>query len=188
VRRLTRGLVCRSLAVAFALSSPVAGAGEPLTPAQLRLLDLSRYPSPIPPPDFALRTVRGGPVSLAGLRGKVVLLNYWATWCRECRTEMPALEMLHRRFGGRGLAVVGVNTRESRTTVQRYASELGLTFALALDDNGAVAARYGVIGLPSTFLVGRNGDAVALAVGAREWGSATTEDVIETLLAERPQR
>jgi len=113
-----------------------------------------------------------------------VVLNFWATWCRECRTEMPAFETLHRRFGARGLVVVGVNTREDAPAAQGYARELGLTFPLALDPDGTVSARYGVVGLPTTFLIGRDGRAVALAVGAREWASTTALDIAETLLAE----
>jgi thiol-disulfide isomerase/thioredoxin len=125
-------------------------------------------------------------VSLAGLRGHVVLLNFWATWCLDCRQEMPALETLHRRFRARGLAVVGVNAREGLTVVQGYARELGLTFPLVLDADGAVMIRYGVIGLPTTFLIGRNGRAVALAVGVREWASAAAVEIVETLLATTP--
>lgn len=175
--------------VGAALGSPALGdsrppaAVSPLAPAQLARLDLRPYPRGMPPPEFSLRTLEGRTVSLAGLRGRVVILNFWATWCLECRQEMPALEVLHRRFGARGLAVVGVNTREGPPVVRTYVRELRLTFPLLLDSDGTITIRYGVIGLPSTFLVGRNGRAVALAVGAREWASAAAVEIVETLLA-----
>jgi peroxiredoxin len=167
-----------------AFASPALGDRAPITAAQLAQLDLAPYSRGTAPPDFSLRTPEGRIVSLAGLRGNVVVLNFWATWCRECRAEMPAFEMLHRRFGARGLVVVGVNTREGATAAQNYARELGLTFPVVLDSDGTVTSLYGVIGLPTTFLIGRDGRAVALAVGAREWASMAALDVAETLLAD----
>ena len=169
-------------AAALGDSRSPAAAGR-LAPTQLARLDLRPYPRGTLPPEFRLRTLEGRTVTLAGLRGQVVLLNFWATWCLECRPEMPALEALHRRFGARGLAVVGVNTREGPIVVRDYVRELGLTFPLLLDSDGTVTRRYGVIGLPTTFLVGRDGRSAALAVGAREWASAAAVEIVETLLA-----
>jgi peroxiredoxin len=170
----------------LALGPVWAAAGGSLTADHLASLDLGSYPRAAAPPQFSLSMPAGRPVSLARLRGHVVLLNFWATWCLDCRQEMPALEALHRRFGGRGLAVVGVNAREGLTVVRSYARELGLTFPLVLDADGAVTARYGVIGLPTTFLIGRDGRAVALAVGVRAWASAAAVEIVETLLATTP--
>jgi hypothetical protein len=96
---------------------------------------------------------------------------------------MPALERLHRDLGPRGLAVVGINAREDREVVRRYAGELGLTFALVLDPAGEINRLYGVVGLPTTFIAGRDGRAVALAVGPREW-TAPARALLEALLAE----
>jgi peroxiredoxin len=97
---------------------------------------------------------------------------------------MPALERLHREFAPRGLAVVGINAREGREAVRRYAKDLDLTFPLVLDPDGKINTVYGVVGLPTTFLVGRDGRAVALAVGPRKWESAPGRAIIEALLAE----
>jgi peroxiredoxin len=166
----------------IALGTTVLGASPALTPAQLATLHLTGYSRSTVPPDFGLRTPDGQLVSLAGLRGKVVVLNFWATWCRECLTEMPALETLHRRFATRGLAIVGVDSREGATRVQRYAKEHGLTFPLLLDLDGAVTANYGVVALPTTLLIGRDGHPVALAVGPREWTSPGALEILETLL------
>jgi thiol-disulfide isomerase/thioredoxin len=123
---------------------------------------------------------------MADFRGKVVLVNFWASWCAECRPEMPVLERLHRELGRRGLAVVGINAREDAAKVRWYATQLGLTFPLVLDVEGRINTQYGVIGLPTTFLIGRDGRAVAFAVGAREWGGAPARALIEALLAEPP--
>ena len=162
-----------------ALAAERAGITESLKP-----LNLSGYPHNMRPPDFSGITADGKTVSLAGLRGRVVLLNFWATWCNECRPEMPMFERLHREFSARGLSVIGINAREGTAAVREYSKELGLTFPLLLDSRGEINAAYGVIGLPTTFLIRRDGRSVALAVGPREWTSAPARALIQALLAE----
>jgi peroxiredoxin len=97
---------------------------------------------------------------------------------------MPMFERLHREFSAQGLAVVGINAREATATIREYAKELGLTFPLIPDPSGKINSAYGVIGLPTTFLIGRNGRAVALAIGPREWSGKPARALIQTLLAE----
>lgn len=117
-------------------------------------------------------------------RGTVTVLNFWASWCLECRPEMPELERLQREFSSQGLAVIGVNAREDKEAARRYAKELGLTFPLVLDRNGTIGTLYGVVGLPTTFVIGRDGRAIGFAVGPRQWESAPARALIEALLAE----
>ena len=163
-------------------------AAEPAVASLLKPLDLVGYASRTTPPHFSGRTIDTRQVSLADLRGKVVLLNFWASWCLECRPEMPVLERLHRELGQQGLAVIGINAREERGAVRRYANELGLTFPVVLDPDGKINAQYGVVGLPTTFIVGRDGRAVALAVGPREWAGAAGRALIHALLVEAGPR
>jgi len=184
-------MICRAL-------STVAGRGivtlitalnalaveRPSVKELLKPLNLSDYTSSQRPPDFSGLTADSKTVSLAGLRGRVVLLNFWATWCQECRPEMPVFEQLHREFATQGLRVIGINARERTAAVREYSKELGLTFPLVLDSRGEINAAYGVIGLPTTFIVGRDRRAVALAVGPREWTSVPARALIQTLLAE----
>ena len=150
----------------------------------LQKLNLTTYSRSTIPPEFNGRTTNDQEVSLASLQGKVVLLNFWATWCLECRPEMPAFERLHREFSVQGLAVVGINARVETTTIRKYAKELGLTFPLISDPTGKINSAYGVIGLPTTFLIGRSGRAVALAIGPREWSAKPARALIQALLAE----
>jgi thiol-disulfide isomerase/thioredoxin len=150
----------------------------------LRTFDLSTYPPGMWPPPFTGQTITGRKISLADLKGRVVLVNFWASWCAACRPEMPMFERLHRDYTTQGLTVLGINSREEPWIVQRYAKELTLTFPLLLDPKGRITRLYGVTGLPTTFLVGRNGRPVALAVGAREWRSAEARAIIQALLAE----
>lgn len=173
--------------LAVALALPGIGAERADTALEvgwLEPLDLRAYPAGTRPPEFNARTLEGEAVSLFALRGRVVLLNFWATWCRECRAEMPAFERLHRELGPNGLTILGVNVREGAEAVRRYADELRLTFPLVVDPSGDIGTRYGVVGLPTTFLIRRDGGAVALAIGPREWGSTPGRAVILELLAE----
>ena len=162
----------------------VLAAERPAIAKLLNALNASGYPSAMQPPEFSGFTVEGQRVSLDSLQGKVVILNFWATWCLECRPEMPMFERLHREFGAQGLSVVGINAREGATAVRVYAKELGLTFPLILDPRGTINAAYGVIGLPTTFLIGRDGRPVALAIGPREWNGEPARALIQALLAE----
>ncbi len=167
------------------LSSPAAS--QPVLDL-LPTLNLTSYTVGDRPPAFTGRTYSGRPVSLASFKGKVVLLNFWASWCYECRPEMPAFQRLHQKFAPRGLAVIGVNVREGDVAIHKYADELGLTFPLVTDSKGKITESYGVIGLPTTFLIGRDGRAVALAVGPRNWDGIEARELIEVLLAEPSAR
>ena len=165
-----------------ALSAPAAE--RPALAELVKALNASGYPAVMHPPELSGVTADGKRVSLAGLRGRVILLNFWATWCQECRPEMPMFERLHREFSAQGLAVVGINAREGTSTIREYAKELGLTFPLILDPKGTINSAYGVIGLPTTFLIGRDGRPVALAIGPREWNGKPARALIQALLAE----
>jgi thiol-disulfide isomerase/thioredoxin len=167
----------------LAVAGPASAQGL-APPSVLKLLDLRAYRSRTLSPAFSGSTVEGRSLSTTELRGKVVVLNFWASWCRECRPEMPALDRLHRDLAPRGLIVVGVNAREDREAVRRYGKDVGVSFPLVLDPDGTINGVYGVIALPTTFVVGRDGRAIAVAIGPRDWGSPSARTVVETLLGE----
>jgi peroxiredoxin len=173
-----------SVIVAFMTALNAQTAERPALLELLKALNVSAYPSLMHPPDFSGLTADGQRVSLASLSGRVLVLNFWATWCLECRPEMPAFERLHRELSAQGLAVVGINAREGTSTIREYAKELGLTFPLLPDPKGTINTAYGVIGLPTTFLIGRDGRPVALAIGPREWSGKPARALIQALLAE----
>jgi peroxiredoxin len=170
--------------IASLLAVVDARAADPSLMDLLKRLNLSGYSSILRAPEFSAVSSDKKKVSLADLSGRVIILNFWATWCRECRPEMRVFERLHREFVARGLSVVGINARERTVTVRDYSKELGLTFPLVLDSNGTINAAYGVIGLPTTFVIGRDGRPVALAVGPREWESTPARALIQMLLAQ----
>jgi len=183
MRRITSSMTACGLVVLMTALNALATERSAL-PELLKAMNASGYPSLMRPPEFSGIAADGQRVSLAGLSGRVVLLNFWAAWCQECKQEMPVFQRLHRELSTQGLAVVGINAREQTTTIRECAKELGLTFPLILDPTGKINSAYGVTGLPTTFLTGRNGRAVALAVGPREWNGKPARTIIQTLLAE----
>jgi peroxiredoxin len=176
-----RGLLAVALWI-VAHASP-ASAEERLTPL-LHALDLRSYTSAVTPPNFSGDTLDAREISLARLRGNVVIVNFWASWCADCRPEMRMFERLHREGARRGLVVIGVNARENTPIVRRYARDLDLTFPLVLDAAGTINTLYGVVGVPTTFFIARDGRAIAFAVGPRDWESRPARTLIETLLSE----
>ncbi len=177
-----------ALALFAIVVSSSASAEEPALATLVKRLDLVSYRPGTTPPEFAGVTLDDRHVTLTQLRGKVVIVNFWASWCLECRPEMPGFERLHRDFAQRGLAVVGINAREDRSAAARFAAETGVTFPLVLDADGANSARYGIVGLPATFVIARDGRAVGLAIGPRAWGGGAARALIERLLAESAPR
>ncbi len=118
-------------------------------------------------PDFTTPSLNGGTVRLSGLRGKVVLINFWATWCTACQDEMPAIEQVWDRYRGRGLDVIGVDFREgNKAAMQCFLSKVGAKFTAALDPDGKIADAYGVtFGLPTSIFVDRDGTVRVIHLG-----------------------
>jgi cytochrome c biogenesis protein CcmG/thiol:disulfide interchange protein DsbE len=108
-------------------------------------------------PDFRLAAPDGGSLSLSDLRGRVVVLNFWATWCTPCRAEMPALEQVYRAHQDEGLVIVGIDVQEAADRVSAFLPEVGVTFPILLDSDTRIATRYRATGLPASFIVDRHG-------------------------------
>ena len=135
-------------------------------------------------PPLQLPRLGGGTTALAEHADKLVIVNFWATWCQPCTLEMPTLEALWREYRTRGLVVLGVSVDRGapRTLLDPYVSRLGLTFPILLDGDLTASQAWRVASLPATFVVRPGGEAVALAFGAREWNSAEMRAVLEGLL------
>ncbi len=128
---------------------------------------------PFAAPDFALKGEDGKTYRLSDYRGKVVVLNFWATWCPPCRYEMPSMERAHRKTKGEDIAILAVNVGEDETTVFAFTGQYPVSFPLPLDRDGSVIAKYPVIGLPTTFIIDPRGLVTHRAIGSREWDDDT---------------
>ena len=135
-------------------------------------------------PGFTLLTLDGGRASLTNHRDKLVVLNFWATWCQPCTVEMPSLEALWLRYRDRGLIVVGVSVDRGapRALLEPYVRNLKLTFPILLDPDAKTSDRWRVTALPATFLVRPGGEVAGMAMGAREWNSDEMRALVERLL------
>ena len=131
---------------------------------------------------FSLKDLKGKIESLP--KGKVVLLNFWATWCPPCREEIPSLVMLQRKFAKKGLAVVAVSVDKNVDDVISFAREYDLSYQILHDPDAAVSQEYGVYKYPETFLIDRHGIIRQHLIGAVNWMSAPIQQGIEGMLNE----
>ncbi|MGH7413039.1 MAG: TlpA disulfide reductase family protein [Candidatus Rokuibacteriota bacterium] len=133
--------------------------------------------------DFQVRTPDDRTIRLADLKGKVVFLNFWATWCEPCREEMPSMERLHRAYKDRGLVVLAISLdSQGASVVKPFVKQFKLTFPVGLDPRMAVRDAYGVWAVPSTFIIDRQGRRVLFANGAREWDGKAAHALFDALL------
>ena len=149
--------------------------------AQLELVRPGRVQSAKP---FEVPTPEGGKLALADFRGRVVLLNFWATWCGPCKEEMPAMERLYQKFRQEGLVVLAVSndSEGSARSVGRFVKESGFTFPVGLDPGLRVASLYGVRVLPASLIIDRKGNITHIALGPREWDRPAARQLFESLL------
>ncbi|AEJ61576.1 alkyl hydroperoxide reductase/ Thiol specific antioxidant/ Mal allergen [Spirochaeta thermophila DSM 6578] len=140
--------------------------------------------TPVPAPEFMLPLLEGGQVSLSDYRGKVVLLNFWATWCPPCRMEMPSIETMVRALKGEDVVFLAVDVQEQRSQVSSFIKENGYTFPVLLDATGQVARMYAVSGIPTTYFIDKEGNVRGKLVGARNWDAQVVYEAIKRVLAE----
>lgn len=135
-----------------------------------------------PTPALRLPDLEGKEHTLEAYRGKVVLINFWATWCEPCREEMPSIERLRRSLEGRPFAVLAVNLAEPDTRVQRFLREVPLGFTVLMDRDTATAKAWKARMLPATFIVGPDGRIRYSYFGELDWSKAAIRDAITALL------
>ena len=145
-------------------------------------LGISVAKSPLDTIEFQLEDLQGTTKSLSSYRGKVVFLNFWATWCGPCRSEMPSMQRLYDVLKDEGFEIVAVNLQESAHQVKRFLDEEKLTFPVLLDKDGYTGSVYGARSIPTTYLIDREGKIFARAIGAREWDSPEIMSVFRDIL------
>lgn len=129
-------------------------------------------------PDFELATLDGGTIKLSQLRGKGVLINFWASWCKPCRDEMPAIQRVYDLHKDKGLEVLAVNIAETKVTVDGFVRHLDLTFPILLDQDREVTRLYGIGPIPSSIFISPEGKVVRKVSGQMD------ESQIESMILE----
>jgi thiol-disulfide isomerase/thioredoxin len=166
---------CLLLAVLWLVALPAPALDE----ATLGSLHMQRLDEAAP--DFQLRDASGDELRLTALRGRPVILHFWATWCEPCREELPALETIARRLADSGaiLVAVAIDDEADAARIRRYAQDLGVTFPVYLAREGDISERFWSWGVPVTYLIDPAGRLVARSLGPRDWTSAAMQAVIE---------
>lgn len=136
-------------------------------------------------PGFTLPTMAGDALALDDLKGQVVLVNFWATWCPPCRAEMPLLDELHARYAPLGFTLLGVNVEEDTDAAVRFAEELGVSFPILLDPRESVSAAFGVPAMPTSVLLDRHGVVRHVHHGFRDGDEVKMQEVVRALVRER---
>jgi peroxiredoxin len=158
----------------------VLGAGLPERATYTGFIEAGQEYAPelnaIAPP-FEAQTLVGGTLRLADLRGKAVLINFWATWCEPCKAEMPDLQAVYAAYQARGLRVLGVNLGEGKADVEAWVKQHGLTFDIVLDDEQRIASLYQLRGQPSSYLIAPDGVITQIYYGP------TTRQSLEAAIA-----
>ncbi len=152
------------------------------TAATVAAMGMMPFEEKIPSEDFTLDLLAGGETALSDHRGKVVFLNFWATWCPPCREEMPSMQTLYDELAGEGLEMLAVNVLEDAETARGFIEEQGFTYPVLLDTNGRVMIRYGVRAYPTTYIIDREGNVLGVRPGFHDWGTEAMVASVRQLL------
>ena len=179
---LITAVVCAALIILpqSAQAQVSADASRLLRAARIQVLN-----QPLVPQDFTLQLLAGGSAALSSYKGKVVILNFWATWCPPCRDEMPSMETLYRRFKDQGLEILAVNLGENTATVRQFIQNNRHTFPVLLDSNNRISAIYGVEAIPTSYILDREGRIIARIVGAIYWDTPRVIAAFDALIKSR---
>ena len=145
-------------------------------------------------PDFTVHDLQGRSVSLSDLRGQVVLLNIWATWCEPCRQEMPSMQRLNQQMAPQGLKIVAVSIDAAPNQpsdgghaggdVAAFVREFGITFPVWVDPSGDIQQLYRTTGVPESFVISKDGTIIKKVIGATEWDTGDKVELVRRLLKE----
>ncbi|MEJ2099817.1 MAG: TlpA disulfide reductase family protein [Desulfobacterales bacterium] len=144
-------------------------------------IGIVQIPPAADPVEIQLKDQNGRPTSFSEFRGKIVFINFWASWCMACVIEMPSMEKLHQKFKDKDFVMVGINLQESEATILKFYKEHKLTFTTLLDSTGDVGTAFRILGIPTTFILDKNGIIIGKALGPREWDSRDSFALFEYL-------
>ena len=178
-------LAALALITLFTVSAPLEAEGTPWYAARLAALGFQVYSTPRPAQDFVATGLDGSKTALSSLKGKIVLLNFWATWCPPCKAEMPSIEALWKATKGKAFTVLALSDGESPSDVSAFIRKNGYTYPIFVDPAGSVSRRYGVQGIPTTYVIDKKGMVLARVIGGIEYGTPEALSIFAEL-ADRP--
>lgn len=155
---------------------------DPKTERLFREMGIIEVPHITPPVDFSLIDINGRQFTLSEFKGKIVFLNFWTTWCPECRIEMPSMEKLHRRLNGQDFEMIAVNIQEPALQVKIFLKKYQLTFTVLLDAKGEIGRQFGIRAIPATYILDKNGGIIGKAFGSRHWDGKESIALFEHLI------
>ena len=135
-------------------------------------------------PDFTLKGLNGDNLKLSELRGKVILINFWASWCGPCRQEMPVLDQLYQRYRSLDFTIIGVNVEENSDAAKSLLKDVNVTFPILFDNTNAVSKLYKVKGMPSSILVDRDGNMRDMYMGYQQGYEQEYQKQVRSLIRE----
>jgi len=150
----------------------------------LKTLGLTVFDEPTQIPYFGLKTPSGASLTTTDFTGKLVMLNFWATWCPPCREEMPSMQTLYDKYKDKGFSIFAISVKEDLNTVNSFLKKTPYTFPIALDPDGAISDQFVGRGIPTTYFMDKKGRIVAGVVGGTKWDTPEVFKAIETLLAQ----
>ncbi len=136
------------------------------------------------PVEVTLPDLSGRQVSLSDFKGKILFVNFWATWCPPCREEMPSMQKLHARLKDKDFLIVAIDLQESAEPVKKFLNEYELTFMTLLDLKGETGPLFGINSIPTTLIMDKNGMIIGVAMGPRDWASKKSIALFEHLIAQ----
>jgi peroxiredoxin len=176
--------------ISFIVISFSLGAGQVISTDEADLktdklfqkMKIFKIPHIAPPVDFTLLDIDGQKFTLSDFEGKIVFLNFWTTWCPECRIEMPSMEKLHTKLKGKDFAMIAVNLQEPVLQVKTFLKKHPLTFTILLDSKGKIGSQFGIRAVPTTFILDKNCRIIGKALGSRPWDSKDSIDLFKHLI------
>ena len=158
-----------------------AAAARPWYASGLEKLGFTVFAKPEPVDDFSVASLEGPPSALRGQKGKIVLLNFWATWCPPCRAEMPAIERLWKKEKGKAFTVMGVSVGEEPAKVKEFIGRQGFSYPIFVDPSGVLGAAFGARSIPTTYILDKAGKAIAGKVGGAPYDGAESVAIFAEL-------
>jgi peroxiredoxin len=172
--KVARGIpMLLALLVSLASASAQSGAAPKAWYADgLKKLGFTVFPKPADLEDFSVKALDGSSTKLSSQRGKIVLLNFWATWCPPCQAEMPAIEALWKKSKDKAFTVMGISVGEAPGTVKDYIAKKGFGYPVFVDPSGEIGSLFGARSIPTTYVVDKDGKAIAGIVGGAPYDGA----------------